>query len=156
METNLILQALTKQQKKSFLAKLSSGDFLLKQYVDFPQRKLNFDKLPDGLYECRATGEIKSRDEIDQMSGSYRFNIGLMADRSLIPESIELITFKLEQILDFMLIRKDSVRLTVLENEFVDDLGTVYKYEEIEKKHGTYLLDAKACEKYLQCLEASC
>ena len=153
---NVILKYSSKEQKKEFLTKLSTGDYLLNQYVEFPERKVKFNILPDGTYENKETGEIKTRDEIDELSGSYKFNLELVSDRSLIPNSIELIPFRPDQRLEAMLIRKNSIRLTVLENEFVDDLGTVYKYEQIEAKRGTYLLDAKACEKYLQCLEASC
>ena len=60
----------TTKEKREFLNKLQSGKFILKP-DHVKQGPKNFERLGNGLYHCKESGEDLNRDELKVLAAGY-------------------------------------------------------------------------------------
>jgi hypothetical protein len=124
-----LLQEISKDNKIDFLKKLSSGKFILGKPYDPPQ-PLSFDLQPDGLYLCKETGKLMSKEEIEFLPG-YRMSIHLVATKEQVrnekpPSGIVLTPYSKKEYLNSLLINNE--RYSGLTDSELD-----WKIEQAEK-----------------------
>jgi len=159
------LKGVSKEIKKSFLAKLQSGKYVLGTVYD-PQPGLTFDKQESGKYKCRQTGELMSQDEIESLQG-YRMDIDLVSDRDQVagnkpPDSIVKMPYTQAEYLDSLLINKSTKVLTW--DETIGKFRTetdIYTFNQLMRiNHDSpdikFLMNELTKKKYIECLEKWC
>ena len=66
------------KEKREFLNKLQSGKFMLKSDHVKAEDSKNFDRLDNGLYRCKETGEELSQTEINTLKSSFDICLSLV------------------------------------------------------------------------------
>jgi hypothetical protein len=161
------LQGIPASAKIEFLNKLQSGRFeLLAPYE--PQPPLNFDLQEDGLYLCRETRVLFTKQEIEDLPG-YRMSIELVSKREQVsgekpPSSISLMPYSKVEYLNSLLRGKNDIIVTwddSSEQKPFKSHDCNYSFNDLMRiNHETtdiaFIMDQKAREKYVELLEKWC
>ena len=75
------LSKISATEKRDFLTKLQSGKFILKSGQKKQGSKM-FERLGNGLYHCKESGEDLSRDELKVLSLDYDFCLAIVSTRA--------------------------------------------------------------------------
>ena len=65
------ISKVTTKEKRDFLTKLQSGKFVLKADCAKAKGSKNFDRLDNGLYHCKESGESLTHDEVKTLASGY-------------------------------------------------------------------------------------
>ncbi len=74
------LSEIDTKAKREFLSKIQSGKFILKSETKKEDPK-SFERLDNGLYRCKESGEELSSEEIKELAGEYDISIVLIDTR---------------------------------------------------------------------------
>lgn len=97
---------ISRADKLAFLNNLKTGYFTLRKDED-PQPGKKFDRIDSGLYYCKETNEILSREQIQAKESDYFLLIEIISDLKQPPDGYELIPFPKDQYLNSLLIPKN-------------------------------------------------
>jgi len=75
------ISKVTTKEKREFLNKLQSGKFILKP-DHVKQGTKNFDRLDNGLYHCKESGESLTHDEVKTLASGYDFCLEIVSTRA--------------------------------------------------------------------------
>jgi len=116
------LKGISKEVKKEFLSKLSSGNYILNKPYD-PAPRLTFDLQESGMYKCNETGKELSKEEIESLPG-YQIDIQLISERNQVigigtkaPDTIKKIPYSQDRYLNSLLKKKSDIHITFDESD---------------------------------------
>ena len=160
-----IIRGIPKVQKIDFLKKLQSGKYSLVAPYS-PKSTMNFTLQPDGLYICKETGQVMSRDKVLTLPG-FKIKIELIDNKAQIsgeePASgYCLVPYSKDEYLDSLLRGEQDMTLTFDEKKqlFKCERGD-FTFEEImnfckDNPDVRFFMDEDTKRHYMEHLERYC